>query len=345
MNIFILNDTRTDRHHGCEIVMRNLIRGLTERGTNIVGTLGWNCTLEKNKKLAEAARTADTIIINGEGTIHHDQPYARYLLKTGNALARLGKSVYLVNSTWQENSAELVELTSSFKGIWVRDQASANELAAQGITAIIAPDLTFLSTYKQSRHSQKGIAVTDSVFTELSKSLSELAAKNGWRYLPIIRKPNPRETAKQRERWIKSHFYGLLEKITLNKFKPRQYYFDIKHCINETEPYLQELAQCEALISARYHACCLAIQNRIPFVFLSSNTGKIENLLSDVGIEAKRRSKLLEELHKNTCTASTLQDSAYSPEENTNIDKFILQAHAQINAMPDQITRRRETGS
>lgn len=259
MNVFILNDTRTDRHHGCEIVMRNLLRGLIERGANIVGTLGWNCILEKNQKLAEAARTADTIIINGEGTIHHDQPYARYLLRTGNALAQLGKSVYLINSTWQGNSAEFIELIKPFKGIWVRDQASANELADQGIIANIAPDLTFFSSYERTHHIQKGITVTDSVFSELSKSLSELANKNDWRYLPIIRKPNPKETPKQRERWAKSYFYWLLKKFTAGKFKPRQYYLDIQHCINDTELYLAELRKCELLISARYHACCLGM--------------------------------------------------------------------------------------
>src|SRR5690606_39820535 len=188
MNIFILNDTRTDRHHGCEIVMRNLIRGLTERGGNIVGTLGWNCTLEKNRKLAKAAQSADTIIINGEGTIHHDQPYARYLLKTGCELAQQGKAVYLINSTWQENSAELVDLARPFKGIWVRDRASAYELAEQGITANIAPDLTFMSSYEKQDQARLGIIASDSIFSDLSKKLAALSGEKNWRYIPIIRK-------------------------------------------------------------------------------------------------------------------------------------------------------------
>lgn len=337
MNIFILNDTRTDRHHGCEIVMRNLIRGLTERGGKIVGTLGWNCTLEKNRKLAKAAQSADTIIINGEGTIHHDQPYARYLLKTGSELAQQGKAVYLINSTWQENSAELVDLARPFKGIWVRDRASAYELAEQGITANIAPDLTFMSSYEKPDPGHLEIMVTDSVFAELSRSLSQIALQNGWRYLPIIRKPNPRETAKQRERWIKSYIYSFLEKATLNRFKPRQYYFDIKHCINETDLYLQELRRCQLLISARYHACCLAIQNRIPFVFLNSNTGKIDNLLADAGIEIERRRTTLPEIQEPDLGKIT-QNALTTPQELKKIDSFLLQSQSKIAEMLDKIT-------
>lgn len=337
MNIFILNDTRTDRHHGCEIVMRNLIRGLTERGGKIVGTLGWNCTLEKNRKLAKAAQSADTIIINGEGTIHHDQPYARYLLKTGNELARQGKAVYLINSTWQENSAELVDLARPFKGIWVRDRASAYELAEQGITANIAPDLTFLSSYALNDQARLGVIVSDSIFSELSKKLATLAEKKEWRYIPIIRKPNPRETRKQRERWIKSYIYSLLEKITLNNFKPRQYYFDIKHCINNTELYLQEFRQCEALVSARYHACCLAIQNRAPFIALSSNTRKIENLLSDIGIQSQKRFFSLKQLVEQA-PEEIIKNSSFSTHETEIIENFLIQARIKINSMLDLIS-------
>lgn len=340
MNIFILNDTRTDRHHGCEIVMQNLIRGLSERGTRVIGTLGWSRILEKNPRLASMANKADAIIINGEGTIHHDQPYARYLLETGSALAQQGKAVYLVNSTWQENSPQLVELIKNFKGVWVRDQASAKELAEHGVHAGVAPDLTFFSAYEDIRlpdASRSAIIVSDSVFAELSKTLSVLAKLKNWKYLPVIKRPNPRETAKQRERWVKSYLYAIAEKVTLGAFKPRQYYIDIRHCITDTALYIEELRKSQVIISARYHVCCLAIQNRIPFLFLTSNTRKIENLLSDIGISHITRGITTQDLLGKD-SQDIIKAASHSTQDKQNIAHFLTKARTQLNTMFDHIT-------
>lgn len=61
------------------------------------------------------------------------------------------------------------------------------------------------------------------------------------------------------------------------------YYFYLAKKYN-AKKYLKKLNLCNGIISGRFHVVCFALQNRIPFLALKSNTPKIENILSEIGI-------------------------------------------------------------
>lgn len=340
MKIFLLNDTRGDRHHGCSIVMRNLIGGLEQRGATITGSLGCGRRLEQDPLAATAMAQAGRIVINGEGTLHHDRPYARYLLEAAAPCVADGKPVYLLNASWEENSPAMTALLHGFSGIWVRDRASAAELAAQGVNATVVPDLTFLSAYTPAPATSGSLLVTDSVFADTSERLQSFADALDARYLPIIQWPTLRGPRAAPEKWLKAKFYGVVQRVTLHSWRPRQYYVDLQFCETDTAQFLQALAGARAIVSGRYHATCLALQHRLPLVCLASNTRKVQNLLADAGLDAARHICSLDELA--TMNAAAIAAAAdYTAGEKLALDTFLASARTRASAMLDTVAQAR----
>ena len=69
----LINDTRTEGHHGCNLVIENIIYLLKNRNINIIDYSNCNSCWYQNKKFLNNFNKADLIIVNGEGTIHHNQ--------------------------------------------------------------------------------------------------------------------------------------------------------------------------------------------------------------------------------------------------------------------------------
>jgi hypothetical protein len=77
MKILIFNDTR-NYHHGCAKVMEYLHKDLIDNGHTILNSITGNRDLLPNVEMQFIE--ADMILVNGEGTMHHDASTAQQLL-------------------------------------------------------------------------------------------------------------------------------------------------------------------------------------------------------------------------------------------------------------------------
>ncbi len=93
MRVFVLNDTSTHNHAGCKATMRSLEQRLGD--AEIVGR-----TYVNQRDTPARFRDADLVVMNGEGTCHHDRPGAVYMLQQLSRAQDQGRGTMLVNSVW-----------------------------------------------------------------------------------------------------------------------------------------------------------------------------------------------------------------------------------------------------
>jgi hypothetical protein len=167
--IVVVNDTayhnpRTG-HAGCILVMRELHRLCAENELEVIGTIpvGKDPLHADYKPLL---MKADLVIVNGEGTIHHDRLVGKQLLRVGQHYPAV-----LINSVLQEMDPKLLGGTLDwFKLLSFRESmsysASLPYIGSQ--PTFLVPDLSFAGI-EVVRNSgvqsmlQRGIGVTDSV--------------------------------------------------------------------------------------------------------------------------------------------------------------------------------------
>ena len=126
---FLINDTRNECHHGCSRVMENLEGALGNYGVNIIGTMPVGCSLEDVPNGPDNITKSDLVIVNGEGSLHHDKPCIESIFSAAKYAIGQGKRVFLINALWQDGGIEKHRSTlESLAGIYVRDTASQLEL-------------------------------------------------------------------------------------------------------------------------------------------------------------------------------------------------------------------------
>lgn len=86
------------------------------------------------------------------------------------------------------------------------------------------------------------------------------------------------------------------------------------------------------MISARFHAICLSLHFKKPFIALSSNTFKIESLLNDIGI-SKSRILTKDKLFNLNMNNMNKKYMSLSDEEILKIDKYLITANDKIIIM------------
>ena len=95
--VYLFNDTGRARHAGCRAVMRSINAEL-ESFAQIVATHQVG-SLELDE---EALQTCDAVVVNGEGSIHHDSPLANFLLCALAKAQAAGKRTALINAVYQQ---------------------------------------------------------------------------------------------------------------------------------------------------------------------------------------------------------------------------------------------------
>jgi hypothetical protein len=341
-DIFVLNDTRGDRHHGCTIVMENLMSGLELRGRHVTATLPCGAFLESRWQWQRAFERSPVIVLNGEGTLHHERPYARYLLERVRDAVQAGKAVHVINATWEANSADMAACLRDVRSVWTRDPGSAEELATQGITAQVAADLTFYSRYPEpARRSTDRIVVTDSVIAERAHLLAALATDHDCLRMPLLRPPVLRGAGAAPTKWLKYQAYRRLQAAGIKAFLPRQHYLDLCFALESTDEWRARLASAAAMLSGRYHGTCLALQHRVPVISIASNTAKITRLLQAAGLDTQRRLISPEHLAVQARTPGftewLLTQSAWTEDERLTLLAYLEDSRRQLDLMLDGI--------
>jgi polysaccharide pyruvyl transferase WcaK-like protein len=127
IKVYLFNDTSRSRHAGCKAVMRSLraeLAGFAEViATHTVGST----TIDP---LAFAQ--CDAVVVNGEGTIHHDSPRANFLVTMLAAAQAAGKRTALVNALYQQERLPVPDVLARLDFMSVREVRSAAQARRHG---------------------------------------------------------------------------------------------------------------------------------------------------------------------------------------------------------------------
>lgn len=331
----LLNDTSYENHHGCSIVIKNIEHNLLQRDIELIATNPIGKNWKKNRNFLKALEVCDIVLVNGEGTIHHNSPYGLSLLEIVDAT---NKPCVLMNMTYQGNSDEYIELIRKFTKVYVRESMSHNELVQKGIDAMIVPDMTFDSSYQISYQRDTNIYITDSHDIRLSETLYNIAKEMHIKFLPILAPYKKWSSFKGFVKKIKYSFFMHMGNY-ISKVFPSKYSYARYINVCKEDIFVDKVSHCSLLITARFHALCIAIQTCTPFIVLKSNTHKIEGLLDDMGFSENRIIELstLNEFVKSTSIDSS--SFAFSASEVEKIGSYTKEAKENIKYMFDEITK------
>lgn len=325
--VVVLNDTRVDRHHGCSRVMSALETLIAEMGGRIIASAPAHSDWTQSHQVLEALEKAKLVVVNGEGTIHHNSKAGLKLLEVAEHAARLGIPCVLLNCAWQDNGLEFVEKLRQFTLVSVRDTRSAAQIRAAGISCCLVPDLSLYSPCNDpSLKARSRVGFTDSVMRPVSVALEQARQACHGLSMPIqFAKPGVSGTYRFfRESVAKTDifhpdFLAAMLGLRLQQYRSQSF---------TAQAYIDRLAELELLVSGRFHACTLAMVARTPFVAVSSNSHKIEALISDAGLAPWR---LMTEMTPDAIAHA--RQAGWARSEAVALDDFLLCARQSAQAL------------
>lgn len=326
----VVGDTAAANHHGCQLVMDNLLTGLNQVGVEVVARhsgLNWRDDVQLTKTL----RDSDLLVVNGEGTIHHDRSMGRQLVAAGEFAAQHGVPAFLVNCTWHANHPELARRARVFRRIYVRESSSHDELKQAGVDCATVPDLTLATAWAAGEYPRQGWLITDSAQYAVSKRLYQIScAVAGARFAPIVsgnwsRAVTTRRWKRQFQFWIGSAGIGPVTWRAL------------AWADSDVARYLRRMRGTKAVLTGRFHAACFALLTGTPLVAVKSNTTKIEALLRDAGLAPHR----MLDLGKLTPSSIklALEQAALTAEEKAGCVRYVEHARWAIADMFREVAR------
>ncbi len=332
---FLVNDTRYDNHFGGLTVIKNLHAGMTFRGAHCTGSLPVSSSSRHLKHHRRALRAAQRVIINGEGSLHHNSRNTRRLLKICRMLAATHPMI-LVNTVWQDNDpAPWLPLLRNFLAVYARDRRSQSQFHDIGIDAEYAPDLTFYAYPSFPTQPRSGYLCTDSVvstWTEAALKACQQDEQLDFMTL-FTRSLRYRRGSKDWHKALKYRFYPILHQRLGVRVPPR--YRSLPYAVNDIGKLLQKLAACQAVCAARYHSLCFALQQNSPFAAVTSNSHKSISLLEEIGIPPDRFTIKTEDMHALKTKLKQAEQNYAGIE--SRIEHFKHTAKTKINSMFDHV--------
>jgi hypothetical protein len=183
--VTLLNDTSCF-HHGSHLVVEQIHKLCKAHGLNLWHTVGlgddWRVEHHR-KRLAES----DVVLVNGEGTLHHDRRSARVLAQSAAFCRERSVPCFLINSVYQDNGTEIAHLARQFTFVFVRESRSQMELRNAGIESEVVPDMIMAHAGFPPCF-RKGILITDSSSVETSMQLHQFYARtNGAQFANLFK--------------------------------------------------------------------------------------------------------------------------------------------------------------
>lgn len=291
-----------------------------------------------DRRVIDAIRKADLVVVNGEGTIHHGRPAARALLEAGPFAASADLPAVLVNCSYQENPDDFSDLLSAFSGVWCRESRSARELESHGVRPMIVPDLTLSTGGWNEPQERMGVLVTDSTYADLSLQMYLYSRANGYTFSPVLR--SRRYEGQWRPAEILRHARYLLRNSMSRDFGSSQLsqaeYLQARNrfLLPTVDSYISRLAASELVVSARFHALCFCLITRTPFLAMPGNSHKIEGMLEDAGV-APWRLQGREVLDR----PANVSASQWSEREVDRVSSYVKSAGVASTEMFDHIAK------
>lgn len=330
----VLNDTRVDRHHGCSRVMSAIEALLAREGVDVLASCPAHADWRADSKFLKSLESSALIVVNGEGTLHHDRPAARKLLEIGSFARTRGIPAVLINAGWEANSPALSALLDNFAITAVRDTRSALSLKAVGRCSQVVPDLSLYakSVIEPRNINRTGIGFTDSVERRTSVSLERL--RRGMGGIPISIHASI-DQWRERACFLRGAVARadltdpmfLLSSLIARKIQ-------LAASVPQSEDFVSALAALQLLVSGRYHACTLALFTMTPFVAFESNTSKISALMHDAGLRSER-------MLVNPMLSDILDfvDAGWSPMESESIRAYLHSAKSLAESLFAEIRK------
>lgn len=269
----IFNDTTSDLHFGCDLVMYQLTKQLSDIGIEVIWSWPVGEDWRPHSERILRRQIPDLILVNGEGSIHNsaERERAQYLPELVDFIKlNWGIPCVLVNATLYKLREREVNLIKKFDLISLRDSSSRAVIGYESNNVLVTGDLSLTFNFFPEASNKRIITglVTDSVVTESSKALGEFAQRKNWRKLNFIHGGAP---PKQ-----------ILDESTLER--------NFLKMFNQSSgiALVHYFSLIEKILTARYHCVTLCLLSRTPFMAMASNTPKIEFLLNDIFGSLKR---------------------------------------------------------
>ena len=281
MNTILLNDTRSDEHIGCELVVTNSFLKCSEVGLKITATISTAEASQATELLAPHLPSTKLVLLNGEGTLHDDKPNALSLLEAAKTAKDAGCVVVLYNALWSNNPIGKKFLTV-FDLIFCRDKSSLDEILRDLPSAVaeVVPDMTFATQLPRLQNqTKKGILVTDSVRKKKCLNLAKFAIKHRFAFAPM-------STA----------FFRKLKGHPILKWQLNRKLIHPAGSIDSPDDFLRKILSAESIVTGRFHTACLSLLCQTPVYCISSNTRKIQSLLEDFGLDSSATAQELPKL-------------------------------------------------
>lgn len=234
------------------------------------------CARDWESELASLFENVELIVLNGEGTLHHDRPSALALL----AIARTGQNrnipVWILNATFQDMSPDLLmPILESAQHVAVREPRSLKWLEERGHSgAVQASDCLFQLADLASSESKdvKACLYTPGVLGGVPEPLglsdtlvsSHVAALREAGYEPVWLKVAPND-----DRLADTAAKLKVEVRSVEAAEPEAV-FDL-------------LGSFSLVVSGRFHITIFSWLSGIPTICLESNTWKTTGLLEANG--------------------------------------------------------------
>jgi hypothetical protein len=291
-SVLVVNDTRVDRHYGCHAVISAIIALLESNNMRVThfwpAHTDWRASPEFDLALAGVS----LVVVNAEGTIHHDLPAGRRLLEIGAVARGRGIPVALINVGWEANGSDMVALLDDFDIVSARDARSAAQMSVCGANVRIVPDLSiWFALTRQPRvpadQLRSGVGFADNVKRLQAVELERLRKDCRGESLSIFQRSSGPFAQLQFLRNGVSFRQDLFhpERLAALILLRRQLW---RRMDPNFSAFLHRLAGFELLVTGRFHSCTLALATGTPLVAQKSNTHKISSLFNDAGLESWR---------------------------------------------------------
>jgi hypothetical protein len=316
LSVLIVNDTRVDRHHGCSAVMQAIVRLLARNGVDRFSFLPAHSDWRKMSDFRRFVSDFDLVLVNAEGTIHHDREAGLRLLEIGGVTRSLGVRSALVNAGWEGNSPSLLSLLRNFDFISARDTRSAVRMRASGEVVRVVPDLSIWAARDEGfrplrcNRDIRKLGVTDNVDRFKSLFLEKLRHMNSGQSVSIgyaAKGTKGRLSFIRDGISIREDFSNPYRLVALLKMRNRLW----KSSQEDLHRFIQEISGFSLLVSGRFHACTLALSVGTPIIALPSNTDKIAALFEDAGLDSWRYESVIDSDHIQRAKEAQWSDAEY----------------------------------
>lgn len=344
LKAILFNDTSHNKHHGCQIVVRQIYRLATEAGIRIVKACPMRHDWRQDAQLQRDIAGVDLCLINGEGTFHDDARAALMLAELAPFCRAREVPCFLINSVWQRNE-RLLGFARDFTAIYLRDAMSQRELAAAGIDSEVVPDLTLSAPVPVTQDRHSGLLINGSFYEERTQEAWRVYGQLGAEanYLSIQALPQL-----QWGKGFPRYFWSSLRsrfKAWRARRKARAEFFsgDLarkqiklmrwRHFEPSATSFLRRLGRSAGVISGRFHCITLCLLTETPFFAIGSNTHKIESMLHECGLQNR--------IYPGYAEAAAARGKiGFSEEERQAVSLYVRQAQARARAMFEAIAER-----